>query len=202
MKKQPSRSASIGAVFATLASGVLALAVFVPGLASGEGAYPAPDSTGATTGSTPTVYMKDGKGGLRFVAPKTVVAGEDLRVLNQTNPRQVGPHTFSLVTRSSLPKTPKARQLCFTKDHICKAIAIWQGARGNGPPTVNPADAGVAGWDTEGSLTRRGDSWFTGSKPRTSIVQQVTAAGGTTLHFLCAVHPFMQGSIKVLPTGG
>ncbi len=154
--------------------------------------------------SAATVFIRDGQAGLRFVAPKTIVAGEDLKVLNQTNPHQVGPHTFSLVTQSSIPKTPKARQLCFTKGHICKAIAAWHGVKGNGPVTQNPAKAGEDGWDTEGSVTQKGDSWFTGNKPGTSFVQPVTAdtsAGPTTIHFICAVHPWMHGSIEVLPPG-
>jgi hypothetical protein len=207
LKQRLSGKAPVRAASLAVGTTALALAAFVPGFASGaDYSYPAPAPTApsATTSTTPTVYIKDGKQGLRFVAPKTVTGGEDLKVINQTNPRQVGPHTFSLVTKSSLPKTPKARQLCFTKGHICKAIARWQGARGNGPPTINPAEAGAAGWSTMGSLTEKGDSWFTGNKPGTSIVQQVTAdvsAGPTTIYFLCAVHPFMQGSITVLQGG-
>lgn len=176
---------------------VAALTAFGPGLASGAGSYPT--TTTPTASTTPTVYIRDGKGGLRFVAPKTVVAGQELRVLNTTNPKQVGPHTFSLVTESSIPKTAKARQICFTKGHICKAIASWHGVKGNGPPKENPAKAGAEGWDTEGSLTTKGDSWFTGEKPHASIVQQVTAVAGTTIHFMCAIHPWMHGSITVLP---
>ena len=53
-------------------------------------------------------------------------------MLNQTNPKQVGPHTFSLVTKGSIPKTPKARQTCFTPKHICMSIAKWHGVKGNG----------------------------------------------------------------------
>ena len=102
-------------------------------------------SGAADLGPANTVYIKDGKGGLRFEAPKTIVAGEDLTVLNQTNPQQVGPHTFSLVTKGSLPKTPKARQTCFTPKHICMAIAKWHGVKGNGPVTKNPAKAGADG---------------------------------------------------------
>jgi hypothetical protein len=166
---------------------------FAPSFASGA----------ESSASGPTVFIKDGKGGLRFVAPKTVVEGEELTVLNQTNPRQVGPHTFSLVTQESIPKTPKARQLCFTKGHICKAIAIWHGVKGNGPPTKNPAEAGAEGWSTMGSsATEKGDSWFTGSKPGTSITQRVSAgatAGPVTLYFLCAIHPWMHGRITVVP---
>lgn len=172
-----------------LAVGLTASLVLTPAFASGAGGL----------GPANTVYMKAGKGGLRFEAPQTIVAGEDLEVLNQTNPKQVGPHTFSLVTKGSLPKTPKARQNCFTPKHICMAIAQWHGVKGNGPVKVNPVEAGAEGWDTLGSVTKTGDSWFTGSKPGTSITEKVTAAAGTTIHFMCAIHPWMQGSIEVLP---
>ena len=69
---------------------------------------------------------------------------------------------------------------------------------------VNPVEAGLEGWDTLGSVTKKGDSWFTGTKPGTSI----TAAGHRRhdggprrIYFLCAIHPGMQGSIKSLPGG-
>lgn len=181
-----------------LAASMLAVAVAIPALASGE--------SGETSASVAnTVFMKADKGGMRFEAPKTITAGEELTVLNQTNPRQVGPHTFSLVTKSSLPKTPKARQLCFTPKHICMSIAKWHGVKGNGPVKVNPVETGVAGWDTLGSsASKKGDSWFTGNKPKTSITQPVsadTSAGPTRIYFLCAIHPWMQGTINVLPAG-
>jgi hypothetical protein len=162
------------------------------------------DGSSATAPApTPNNVFITAKGGLKFVAPKTIVTGEDLTVTNQTNPKQVGPHTFSLVTKGSIPKTPKARQLCFTPHHICMAIAHWLGTNGKGPVTKNPAKAGAEGWDTLGSVTKKGDSWFTGEKePGTSITQQVTAAAGTTIYFMCAVHPWMHGSIEVLPPAG
>jgi hypothetical protein len=153
---------------------------------------------GAELPTATTVFIS-AKGGLHFVAPKTIESGQELTVINQTNPKQVGPHTFSLVTKGSIPKTKKARQICFTPKHICKAIATWHGVKGNGPVKKNPATAGAEGWDTLGSLTKKGDSWFTGEKPGTSIVQKVTASAGTTIYFMCAIHPFMHGSIEVLP---
>jgi hypothetical protein len=174
-----------------MAIALTAALALVPTLASGE-----------ESSSANTVFIKDGKGGLRFVAPKTIVSGEDLTVLNETNPHKVGPHTFSLVTKGSVPKTPKARQSCFTPKHICMAIAQWHGVKGNGPVKVNPVEVGAAGWDTMGSVTKKGDSWFTGEKaPGTSITQPVSAAAGTTIHFICAVHSWMHGSIEVLPGG-
>ncbi|HEU4944534.1 MAG TPA: hypothetical protein VFT10_05165 [Solirubrobacterales bacterium] len=189
MKQRLSSAISIRLGLA-IAIGVTASIALAPTLASGAGEL----------GPANTVYMKAGKGGLRFEAPKTIVAGQELEVLNQTNPKQVGPHTFSLVTKGSLPKTPKARQTCFTPKHICLAIAQWHGVKGNGPVKVNPVEVGLEGWDTLGSISKKGDSWFTGSKPNTSIVQKVSAAAGTKIYFLCAIHPWMQGSTEVLPT--
>ena len=158
----------------------------------------------ASVASAATVFMKADKKGMRFVAPKTVVNGDELEIVNQSDPKKVGPHTFSLVTKGSLPKTPKARQLCFTPNHICKAIANWHGVKGNGPVKVNPVEVGAEGWDTSGTVKKKGDSWFTGEKPGTSFAQPVsvdTSAGASRIYFICAVHSFMQGSINVLPGG-
>jgi hypothetical protein len=116
----------------------------------------------------------------------------------------VGPHTFSLVEESEFPETASQRKKCFTPKHICKAVAEWHGVKGEGPPTKNPAKAGKPGWDTEGSLSKKGDSWFTGEKPGASYTQVVsadTSNGPTTITFMCAIHPWMHGSIEVLPKG-
>lgn len=183
---------------------VAATAVAVLCVSASAFAATYPEGT-STTPTVPTVYIKgNSEGNLRFVAPKTVVDGEELAVVNTTDPHKVGPHTFSLVTKGSVPKTAKARQLCFTPNHICKAIASWHGVKGNGPPTKNPAEAGATGWDTLGSLTKEGDSWFTGEKPGTSFEQPVsvdTSAGASRIYFICAIHPWMHGSINVLPGG-
>lgn len=175
----------------------LALTVFVPTFATGA---PPPLGDTPPPGATiDTIKIKGGFQNLRFVGPSTATTGDYLRVVNKTKPAQVGPHSFSLVTQSSLPKTRQARKACFAPGHICRAIAKWHGVTGNGPVTENPTIAGGPGWDTPGSLTVKGDSWFTGNKPDTSVVQQLTAAGPTRIFFLCAIHPFMKGSIEVLP---
>jgi hypothetical protein len=187
--KLPSRAKS--AKLASVLALALAASLFVvPALAVGDGGE-------ASSNPENTVYIRDGKKGLRFVAPKFIYSGEELTVLNTTDPHKVGPHTFSLVTQGSVPKTAKQRQLCFTPHHICKAIAGWHGVKGEGPPKENPAKAGEEGWDTLGSLTKKGDSWFTGNKPSASETQVVSAPGGTTLYFICAIHPWMHGSIEV-----
>lgn len=145
------------------------------------------------------VLMELSKGKLIFSGPETVIAGEKLEIVNKTNPKQVGPHTFSLVTKGSLPKTRKAMNGCFAPKKICLAIAIWHGFN---PKTEriskNVVRVGPAGWSTMGNATsKKGDSWFTETKGET-FEQQVTAAPGD-LYYICAVHAWMQGKVKVVP---
>lgn len=162
----------------------------------------AAETTIAPTGKTDVITMSLVKGKLTFVAPESVTVGDQLQVLNKTNPKQVGPHTFSLVTKGSLPKTRKAQKSCFSPKKICLAIAKWHGFNPKTEKITTPlVKAGPAGWSTMGDATgKKGDSWFTGEKKAgTSVTQQVTAAAGSTLYFVCAVHPEMQGQVKVEP---
>ncbi len=184
---------------------LVAAATVVAALCVSASAFAAPygPPSSTATPSVPTVTISE-KGGLHFEAPKTIVNGEELAVVNTTNPKKVGPHTFSLVTKGSIPTTAKGRQLCFTPNHICKAIASWHGVKGNGPVKTNPVEAGPEGWSTLGSLTKKGDSWFTGTKPGSSFEQKVnvdTTAGASRIYFICAIHPWMHGTINVLPGG-
>jgi plastocyanin len=179
--------------FVTAAATALALAAFGPGLAS---------AAVTPTGTTDTISMVEVKGALKFVGPASVHQGDDLKVINETDPKKVGPHTFSLVTQGSLPKTPAARKSCFTPKHICMSIAKWHGFNPKTEQiTINPVEAGPEGWSTAGSNTKTGDSWFTGEKKAgTSLTQQVTAEPGT-LYFICAIHSWMQGKTTVLAAG-
>lgn len=171
-------------------------AAVVPALASGAETTTT-TTTVPATGKTDTIYIRGNGHSVHFVTPKTVGYGDELKIVNQTNPKKIGPHTLSLVQPSFVPKTRKQEEVCFTPNHICKAIAIWHGAKGNGPPKINPVEAGPEGWSTEGNLKEKGDSWFTGNKPGASYEQQVTAEPGTTIHFICAIHPWMHGTFKV-----
>lgn len=135
---------------------------------------------------------------LFFDGPKTVEAGAKLKIVNDTSPGKVGPHTFSLANQATFPKTAKQRKSCFTPKHICLAAALWHGFKGEDKPLArNLVKAGRPGWDTEGDLSHKGDSWFV-AKPKGSLTQVVSASAGTTIHYFCAVHPWMQGSIKVV----
>lgn len=152
-------------------------------------------STGAS--ATRTVAMVLQGNNLKFLYPDTVHAGDRLKIDNRTNPAQVGPHTFSLITRESRPRTAAARQSCFAPGHICRSIAAWHGA-GAGPVTRNPSDLGSAGWDTMGTTSKRGDSVFIGRQPD-PFTRVVSATAPTRIFFMCAIHTSMQGSIKVEP---
>ena len=165
-----SQRLSRGRALILFAMAALAVAVFGSGLAS--------SSAEPVDRATPkTVFMRFNGQQLKFVGPDTIKSGANLRIVSKTNPQVVGPHTFSLVARSVLPKTRPARRGCFAPDHICRDIARWHGSNGNTPPTKNPAKAGQAGWDTLGNLVnRQGDSWFVGRRtarsPRRSLGRQ------------------------------
>jgi hypothetical protein len=180
-----------------LAASVLLL-MLAPGAASATAAEPVVSTLPPPTGKTVTIRIAAVGGKLRFVGPEAVAAGDELEIVNTTNPLQVGPLTFSLVRPGYLPKTKRAQANCFTPNHICWAIAEWQGVHGEGVPTINPAEAGLPGWDTPGTTTSPGDSWFTGLEPGTHFAQEVTAKAGSRLWFMCAIHPWMRGTIKVV----
>ncbi|HEU5062300.1 MAG TPA: hypothetical protein VFT79_03980 [Solirubrobacterales bacterium] len=186
MHKLSSR-ARLRALVLTAAAAALALVI------GGTGAGAA-----TPTGNTQVITMEFAKGKIKFAGAKSVTVGDQLEIVNNTNPKQVGPHTFSLVTKGSLPKTPNARKNCFTPKHICLAIAKWHGFNPKTEQiTKNPAKAGPAGWSTAGNATsKKGDSWFTEKKGET-FSQEVTAEAGSTLYYLCAVHPWMQGKVDV-----
>lgn len=155
-------------------------------------------ATAASAGATARISVREVAGKLRFVGPETVGEGETLEVVNQTNPLRLGPVTFSLVRPGYLPKTRHAQAICFTPGHICWSIAEWQGVHGEGTPTINPAEAGEPGWDTPGTNSTPGDSWYSGTERGASFAQEVTAKAGTRLWFMDAIHPWLRGTVKVV----
>jgi len=181
-------SASLRALALAAPLAIVASVVLAPGLAN---------AAVTPTGVTDTIHIELTKGKLQFVAPPTVTQGDDLEIVNDTNPKQVGPHTFSLVTKGSLPKTGPARKGCFTPKHICLSIAQWHGFNPKTEQiTVNPAKAGPAGWSTMGSPSKKGDSWFTEKKA--DSLTQLVSSEPQTLYFMCAIHPWMQGKVQVV----
>jgi hypothetical protein len=128
-----------------------------------------------------------------FVAPRSIHAHDKLKIINETDPQKIGPHTFSMVKRRFIPRTNKQERACFKKGHICQKIFHWHK---NG--RVNPVDVGRNGWDVEGTLKRKGDSWLT-DKLGQHFRQRVPGDAPEVITFMCAVHPFMHGKIIVKP---
>jgi hypothetical protein len=145
-----------------------------------------------------TIAMKVEGKRLSFDGPATVVKGEELRIVNETSVRKVGPHTFSLAKKGVLPDTAREFKNCFTPGKICMDVAIAHKFNPKtekiGKPVV---DAGAKGWNRSFTKDHGGDSWYTETKDE-STSRRVTASAGTTLRFLCAIHPDMQGKIEVV----
>ena len=161
------------------------------------GATSASASAPQKSGATVIKMERDGKD-LFFSGPETVAAGTDLKIKNKTNPRQVGPHTFSFVKEKDIPTSHSQIKSCEKKlKLICGAIVKWHDVNvETGEIGENPVDVGKQGWDHQGSLKQKGDSWVAERKGE-SFTREVTAKPGKVLHFVCAVHPFMQGEITV-----
>jgi hypothetical protein len=183
----------LGRAASLVALAVVALALGV-GVAGGAAPVPVPEPTGHKV----RIAVEEVAGKLAFVGPETVVEGDELEVVDRTNPQKVGPITFSLVRRGYLPRTRHAQAICFTPGRICWAIAEWQGVHGEGIPTINPAEAGSPGWDTMGTKTLPGDSWYSGTERGGRFAQEVTAKAGTRLWFMDAIHPWLRGTIRVV----
>ncbi len=131
----------------------------------------------------PGFYIQDG---LRFTPYRSSVkSGGTISLSATKSGMSEGPHSFSLVKKSQLPKTAKQINKC----KVCGQIAQEHGADPNSeaPPTKPFIDGGDG-------FNKPGDSTFFDGKPQKL---KVTAKKGTTLYFLCVIHPWMQGSIKV-----
>jgi hypothetical protein len=132
-----------------------------------------------------------------FKGPRTVQAGSELAIVNGTDPQKVGPHTFTLVKKSQLPEGRKQMKKCERiKSKLCRRITTAHRANPKTGVVKRPdVDVGKPGWDK--SFGKTGDSWFMPNLGD-STERIVSAKPGTTLHYFCVIHPFMQGKIKVV----
>jgi len=138
---------------------------------------------------------------LFFDAPASVPEGSILQIKNNTNPKAVGPHSFSLVREEDLPGKSQIKGCEKKLKGICGDIILgWHDVDlSTNPPDIgeNPVEVGKNGWDRKGSSKRKGDSFlFLGGKGE-KYQREVTAEAGKELYFMCAIHPFMQGEIDV-----
>jgi hypothetical protein len=105
-----------------------------------------------------------------------------------------GPHTFSVVKKSELPRTPRQVFQC----KICQTVAKEHGAKPNSqkPPKFLYVENGK-GTHTPPNVDRPGDSAFVAPKQKAKVTLAVTAKPGTTLYFICLIHPWMQAKLVV-----
>jgi hypothetical protein len=180
-----------------VAASAALVAVSVAGVTSAASAA-RPSKQGAA--AVKTFKFTGNKKTLDLVGPKTIRQGAMLRIVNDTKPAVVGPHTFTLGKASEFPKTKQQQKRCANlKTPFCEAVAFeWHLVD---PKTFEVGqilrDVNEVGWDTPGDRDTIGDSWFTGlrgerfSAPVSSVPR--------TLHYICVVHPFLKGKIEVKP---
>lgn len=176
---------------AGFATALVAVGMMGGGLAMAGGA--------ARGGHKPTrIRMEASKKDLFFKGPSTIERGTDLQIVNDSNPRKVGPHTFTVVKRKFLPGSKQEMKQCEKGKGVCGQVAA---AHQYDPATnkVNrpTVEVGKSGWDKAFTDKKIGDSWYT-EKKGAKQTRTVKAKAGTKLFYVCVVHPFMQGKIKVV----
>jgi plastocyanin len=122
----------------------------------------------------------------------TVKSGEMLTFAYDGKPGEE-PHTITIVKSKDLPKTAAQMDNC----NICNQVAAGHLKNPNAPP--GPTND-IAHWTVnkgKPGLDEPGDSVAIEGAGHKSISIKVTAPAGTILHFICAVHPWMQGTIRV-----
>ncbi|HEX2413177.1 MAG TPA: hypothetical protein VHJ39_18585 [Solirubrobacteraceae bacterium] len=118
-------------------------------------------------------------------APRNLTVSPGDKVVLRNKSKTPDPHTISLVRKRQLPDSFE-----------CPACdAIFQ-AHGEDPNTGEPAnvvvDVGDPGFD------QPGDSIFIPPGPAgKKTTFEVSADAGTNLFYLCGIHPWMQGKLRV-----
>jgi hypothetical protein len=115
---------------------------------------------------------------------RSVRSGGKVRLVNKAKTQD--PHTISLVKRSDLPRTAQQAFECAACGPFFAAHEVNDETGDVGKPVVN---VGQAGFD------QPGDSLFFG--PGATVRFDVSADAGKTLYYLCAVHAWMQGKLRV-----
>lgn len=165
----------------------VALAAVGLAVASASGATSAPkvDHIGIKSGGKvkPGFFIQDS---LRFTPyVSSVKSGGTVAIKGDKFAYTEGPHTFAIVKKSQLPKTAIQVNNCA----VCGKIAQQLGADPNSQaPPAKTFDDGGDGFN------KPGDVVFFQANP---AALKITAKKGSTLYYLCAIHPWMQGSINV-----
>jgi plastocyanin len=188
-KEQMSRHKSARLGISALAI-VVAAAVAVPALAAAPR-----NTTVKTIGKVTMVPNRGITDSMRFNRDLvTIQTGGKLTLVDESKE----PHSFSAVRRGQVPKTLRGVDACFGKGP-CDELAVAHGAINpdtgeEQEPTTPLVNVGKAGFNTAG------DSVLIPPGRKTSV--KVTAAPGSTLYMICAIHPWMQNKVKVVRRAG
>lgn len=188
---------------AILAAGLLALAALAVPAAVAADAHTAAKTCGATVevrDHAKYVVNRYFLDAMRF-APGTVTikSGCDL-TFEFAAPNDSDPHSLSLIQPADVPRTTEQLEKC----KVCKQIK----ADHVGDPTEpagphNPivhwiVNVGKPGLDVPGDSLSIFESKSKGAPPgHARVTVPVSAAAGTTLYYICGMHPWMQGKIVV-----
>lgn len=157
---------------------IVAVLVSVGWLGSVATAAPGVIKTGGGEVFVPNALIQST---LKFIpGPARVASGGTLTWVHADQTPE--PHTISIVDRSDLPTDVEDVFEC----PVCGEVFEGHFAGGGFNPVV---DVGEPGLDS------RLDSLFLEAGGQVSA--EVSAPPGTTLFYLCAIHPWMQGSISV-----
>jgi plastocyanin len=118
-------------------------------------------------------------------APSHIEVDRGDRVTFVNAARLQEPHTITIARKSELPTNIEEIFDCGAPESACAP------ARGHNSDNLKLEDDN----DGERGLDGVGDSLF--QRGNRSISRRVTASSGTRLHYVCAIHPWMQGHIKV-----
>lgn len=174
---------------------LMASVVAVLGLTLQTASAPADsDRQGPPTTKTIRMVLTQGP---QFDGAQNILAGQDLRILNQTKVQDIGPHFFSLFTQDALPTQQENDECGNIELPACEQVAIAHKVTPQFDVRKRTVERGQVGWDRSFTSDSQGDSWFTDDKGE-SQTRTITAEPGTTLYYLCVIHPqTMRGSIKV-----
>lgn len=176
------RAGALGAIVALGATGLVS-----------TGAQAESGDADRAESSTITMEVKGKK--LFFEGPRSIDRGDELLIVNNTDAKQIGPHTFSLVEKDQYPELSKEGVKACFKEGVCARILKGHKVDLKTEEVGRTVSrAGKDGWDS--AFGKRGDSWFSLEQDE-SFSQKVSAKAGSPLYYFCTIHPEMQGKIKV-----
>ena len=122
----------------------------------------------------------------------TVSRGQMVTWENGVDPSGEGePHSITIADEDKLPTDLESVFECGGPGTACEPALGHVDGDFNPIPGNEVINAGPAGLD------RVGDSLLLGANTGDTISAVISAPSGTTLSYVCAVHPWMQGRVRV-----